>query len=54
MQLELREKEDAELRQKEVHPYTVEPLLRDTLNKGHNTFNLSVKDKFRGSYHLRL
>ena len=25
-----------------------EPLLKDTPNKGHNTFDLSVKDKFCG------
>ena len=25
---------------------TVEPLLKETLNKGHNTFYLPVKDKF--------
>ena len=29
----------------------VGPLLKDTLNKGHNTFNLSIKDKFCGSSH---
>ena len=29
---------------------TVEPLLKDTPNKGHNTFDLSVKDKFCGLY----
>ena len=29
---------------------TVRPLLQDTLNKGHNTFNLSIKDKFCGPY----
>ena len=28
----------------------VEPLLKDTPNKGHNTFNLSIKDKFCGPY----
>ena len=27
---------------------TVEPLLKDTPNKRHNTFNLSVKDRFYG------
>ena len=27
-----------------------EPLLKDTLNKGHNTFDLSIKDKFCGPY----
>ena len=27
-----------------------EPLLKDTLNKGHNTFNLSIKDKFCDPY----
>ena len=27
-----------------------EPLLKDTLNKGHNTFNLSIKDKFCSPY----
>ena len=26
--------------------YTVKPLLKDTPNKGHNTFNLSIMDKF--------
>ena len=26
--------------------YTVEPLLKDTSNKGHNGYDLSVKDKF--------
>ena len=30
--------------------YKVDPLLNDTLNKGHNTFNLSIKDKFCGSF----
>ena len=25
------------------HPYVMEPLLKDTLNKGHDTFNLSIK-----------
>ena len=25
-------------------------LLKDTLNKGHNTFNLFIKDKFCGPY----
>ena len=29
---------------------TVEPLLKDTPNKGHNTFDLSIKDKFCGPY----
>ena len=29
---------------------TAEPLLKDTLNKGHHTFNLSIKDKFCGPY----
>ena len=29
---------------------TLGPLLKDTLNKGHNTFNLSIKDKFCGPY----
>ena len=29
---------------------TLEPLSKDTLNKGHNTFNLSIKDKFCGPY----
>ena len=29
---------------------TVEPLLKDTLNKEHNTFNLSITDKFCGPY----
>ena len=33
-------------------PYTVESLLKDTLNKGHNTFYLSVKDKFCGPYSI--
>ena len=28
----------------------VEFLLKDTLNKGHNTFYLSIKDKFCGPY----
>ena len=28
----------------------MEPLIQDTLNKGHNTFNLFIKDKFCGSY----
>ena len=32
--------------------YTVEPLLKDTPNKGHNTFYLSVKDKFCGPYSI--
>ena len=33
--------------------YTVEPLLKDTLNKGHNTlFYLSVKDQFCGPYSI--
>ena len=27
-----------------------EPLLKDTLNKGHNTFNLSIKDKSLGPH----
>ena len=31
-------------------PITVEPLLKDTPNKGHNTFDLSIKDKFCGPY----
>ena len=26
------------------------PVLKDTLNKGNNTFNLSIKDKFCGPY----
>ena len=30
--------------------YTVALLLEDTPNKGHSTFNLSVKDKFSGPY----
>ena len=30
--------------------YTVELLLKDTLNKGRNTFNLSIKDKFCGPH----
>ena len=30
--------------------YTVEPLLKDTPNKGHNTFDLSIKDKFCGPW----
>ena len=29
---------------------TVEPLLKDPLNKGHDTFELSIKDKFCGPY----
>ena len=29
---------------------TVKPLLKDTPNKGHKTFNLSIKDKFYGPY----
>ena len=29
---------------------TVEPLLKDTPNKGHNTFDLSIKDKFCSPY----
>ena len=29
---------------------TVGPLLKGTLNKGHNTFNLSIKDMFCGPY----
>ena len=29
---------------------TVELLLKDTPNKGHNTFDLSIKDKFCGPY----
>ena len=32
-----------------VIAHTVEPLLKDTLNKGHNTFNISIKDKFGGA-----
>ena len=36
-----------------AYMYTVEPLLKDTLNKGHNTlFYLSVKDKFCGPYSI--
>ena len=31
---------------------TVEPLLKDTPNKGHNTFDLSIKDKFCGPYRI--
>ena len=31
-------------------PHTVEPLLKDTPNKGHNTFNLCIKDKFCGPH----
>ena len=30
--------------------HAVEPLLKDTPNKGHNTFSLSIKDKFCGPY----
>ena len=30
--------------------FTMRPLLKDALNKGHNTFNLSIKDKFSGPY----
>ena len=33
-----------------VYTHTVEPLLKDTPNKGHNTFDLSIKDKFYGPY----
>ena len=29
-------------------PYTVIPLLKDTPNKGHNRFNLSIKGIFCG------
>ena len=29
---------------------TVKPLLKDTPNKGHNIFNLSIMDKFYGPY----
>ena len=29
---------------------TLNVMLKDTLNKGHNTFNLSIKDKFHGLY----
>ena len=29
---------------------TVDPLIKDTLNKVHNTFNFSIKDKFFGPY----
>ena len=36
--------------QLQVHNYTVEPLLKDTPNKGHNTFDLSIKDKFCGPH----
>ena len=32
---------------------TVEPLLKDTQNKGHNTFNLFVKYKFCGPYNTK-
>ena len=28
------------------------PLLKGTMNKGHNTFNLSMKDKFCGPYRI--
>ena len=35
---------------KSALPDTVEPLLKDTPNKGHNTFDLSIKDKFFGPY----
>ena len=28
-----------------VYTVTVEPLLKDTPNKGHNRFNLSIKNK---------
>ena len=31
------------------HVYS-EPLLKGTLNKEHNTFNLCIKDKFCGPY----
>ena len=34
----------------ELHANTVEPLLKDTPNKGHNTFDLSIKDKICGPY----
>ena len=30
--------------------YLVETLLKDPLNEGHNTFNLSIKDNFCGPY----
>ena len=33
-----------------IFGHTVEPLLKDTPNKGHNTFDLSIKDKFYGPY----
>ena len=33
-----------------TYVYAVEPLLKDTLSKGHNTFNLSIKDKLCGLY----
>ena len=29
---------------------TLEPLIKDTLNTGHNTFNLFIKDKFFSPY----
>ena len=32
------------------HETTVEPLLKDTPNKGHNSFDLSIKDKFCDPY----
>ena len=32
---------------------TVEPLLKDTPNKGHNTSDLSIKDKFCGPYRTK-
>ena len=35
---------------KHFNVFTVEPLLKDTPNKGHNTFDLSIKDKFYGPY----
>ena len=35
-----------------INDYTVEPLLKDTPNKGHNTFYLSVKDKFCCPYSI--
>ena len=34
--------------------HTVEPLLKDTPNKGHNRFNLSIKDIFCGPYKTML
>ncbi len=30
-----------------IERYRVEPLIKDTLNKGHNTNNLRTKDKFQ-------